>query len=380
MKLENVTAEIRPRGKWESVDLGVALVRKNYKNVMLAWLLTVVPVMAMTAGFAHVWYSNDALWPEYGTNFLGWFFYVYMPFLLIWWWKPIFERVPLYVLSRSLFGEKVSISQLVKQWPRMIFKDAFKLLVARRIAFNRSFVMPVHELEGLKGSQYSQRVNLLTRSGGEGATSLTMSTMLLAWVLMFTGYVTFRWLTMYGVSMESLYGHVESFNAAIYLRRVDGDSYAPLMFVFYSYLFVISVLTPFYSGAGFAIYINSRTISEGWDIELAFKRMSERLRELREGVKHKLFSVLLPLCLTLGFLGSSAEAQSFSNSGAKEEISDILNGEDFELSIRETPIYRESGDEDDDPESRLESKKDEELDGDYESKPETCRQHILRCQ
>jgi hypothetical protein len=40
---------------------------------------------------------------------------------------------------------------------------------------------------------------------------------------------------------------------------------------------VISILEPFYVAGGFAIYLNSRTAIEGWDVELAFKRMSARI-------------------------------------------------------------------------------------------------------
>jgi hypothetical protein len=42
-------------------------------------------------------------------------------------------------------------------------------------------------------------------------------------------------------------------------------------------LVVFAVVDTLYTGAGFGLYVNSRTLIEGWDIELALKRMRDRL-------------------------------------------------------------------------------------------------------
>ena len=70
MKLDNVTAEIRPRGRWESIDLGVALVQKNFKAIMQAWCLTVLPMMAMILGLSYLWYSAHAGWYDPNQSWL----------------------------------------------------------------------------------------------------------------------------------------------------------------------------------------------------------------------------------------------------------------------------------------------------------------------
>jgi hypothetical protein len=47
MRLENVTAEIRPRSDWEAVDLGLALVRRDFWRCFSVWWLAVlVPTAA----------------------------------------------------------------------------------------------------------------------------------------------------------------------------------------------------------------------------------------------------------------------------------------------------------------------------------------------
>ena len=54
-----------------------------------------------------------------------------------------------------------------------------------------------------------------------------------------------------------------------------------------------SLVEPFYVGAGFGLYLDRRTQIEGWDIEIAFRRMRHRLR------------ALLPLLLVACALGLS---------------------------------------------------------------------------
>jgi hypothetical protein len=38
MRLEDITAEVRPRGRWEAVDLGFAMVRRHFGRLLIAWL------------------------------------------------------------------------------------------------------------------------------------------------------------------------------------------------------------------------------------------------------------------------------------------------------------------------------------------------------
>ena len=39
----------------------------------------------------------------------------------------------------------------------------------------------------------------------------------------------------------------------------------------------MTLISPFYSGAGFGLYLNRRTELEAWDIELTFRRLRQRL-------------------------------------------------------------------------------------------------------
>ena len=67
------------------------------------------------------------------------------------------------------------------------------------------------------------------------------------------------------------------------------------------YMIAVTVIEPFYVGAGFGLYLNSRTHLEGWDIELTFRRLASRLAPV---------AAVLMLGLTLAFSISAAAVDS----------------------------------------------------------------------
>ncbi|HBZ99145.1 MAG TPA: DUF4129 domain-containing protein, partial [Pseudomonas sp.] len=40
--------------------------------------------------------------------------------LLFWWLKPLFERLPLHILSKALFGETPSLRESLKAFPGLL--------------------------------------------------------------------------------------------------------------------------------------------------------------------------------------------------------------------------------------------------------------------
>jgi len=83
------------------------------------------------------------------------------------------------------------------------------------------------------------------------------------------------------------------------------------------YAAAIFFLEPFYVAAGFGLYLNRRTLLEGWDIEVALRRIAER---------HAPVMVLIGI-VALGFaLPDSALAQPKS---PKAEIAEVLKAPEF---------------------------------------------------
>ena len=85
MNLANVTATIRPRTPTEAMDLGVALAREFRWPLLRAWFLVIVPVATIA------WLVCTPLWATF----------------VVWWLKPLYDRVPLFFLSRAAFGVRL---------------------------------------------------------------------------------------------------------------------------------------------------------------------------------------------------------------------------------------------------------------------------------
>src|SRR5574337_25503 len=85
MELERIRVVLRPRVPREALDLGAAMLRANARAVWSAWFAFTLPLFVLC----------NALGVLLGLPWLGW--------VLIWWLRPLFDRLPLYVLSRAVF-------------------------------------------------------------------------------------------------------------------------------------------------------------------------------------------------------------------------------------------------------------------------------------
>jgi hypothetical protein len=82
------------------------------------------------------------------------------------------------------------------------------------------------------------------------------------------------------------------------------------------YAVAVLLLEPFYVAAGFGLYLNRRTLLEGWDIEVALRRIAERHAAVG----------LLVLCM----LGCFAfPGDSHAQKKPKEEITEVLKAREF---------------------------------------------------
>ncbi len=154
MELDRFQLALRPRNHWEAMDLGVLLIRRWWRPLYLAWLLVALPVMLLSG----LVLSSHPGWAA----------------LLVWWFKPLYERLPLFMLSRGIFSEWPSTAQALSQWRRWLPLEILPRLTYRRFSFTRSFTTPVDVLEGLHGSQRMERLKVLGRSGESQAFWLTV--------------------------------------------------------------------------------------------------------------------------------------------------------------------------------------------------------------
>lgn len=251
MHLNDASMAIRPRSAWQALDLGILLARRHAGLLMLSWAVFTLPVFAVI---------SLLLW-QYPT----------LSVLLFWWLKPLFERLPLFILSRALFGDTPTLSKSLKALPQIMRSQWLASLSWRRFSLSRSFDLPVLQLEGLSGSDRRQRLTVLNQRNARAATWLTLVGMHLEMVL---------WLG----ALALMYFLIPSQLLADWrwqdLLGMDSDW---LWFEHLSnllYALALVIWEPIYVACGFNLYLNRRTVLEAWDIELVFRRLQERLKPL----------------------------------------------------------------------------------------------------
>jgi hypothetical protein len=296
MRLEDITAEVRPRGRWEAVDLGFALTRRYFGRMLLAWLFCVGPIWAVV------------LWSSQWIG-IGWALF------LLWWWKPLYERLPLFILSRALFGPPPRLRETLRAWPRLLTSDLWHALVGARLSGTRTLMMPVSMLEGLRGKERKQRAAVIIRHSGGCAGSLTFLCALYESVLVIA---TATLMGMF-IPVEGSIDWIDTLTETGFTRGVPP---ALLWTIVGCWLIAMTVVELFFSGAGFGLYLNTRTHLEGWDVELAFRRLGRRLG----GMAAAIFAVI---SILPGLAQESAIGPDKAE--AREEISRILGNENFKV-------------------------------------------------
>jgi hypothetical protein len=287
VELSRITASVRPRSAWESIDLGFALARTWFLPLWLCWWVTAAPLALL------------ALIPLHGRPDLW--------LLLLWWFKPGFEALPLYWMSRALFGERLSVEAAARRLPRALPVRLWPQLLWRRIGITRSFTMPVTLLEAPAGRARAARLRVL----GTGAAGwLTIVCAHLEAVLWLSGLILLAFLLPEGMPRFDL-------QAAVF----DGGSIAEWITTLLM-LLAVSVLAPFYVAAGFALYLGRRTALEAWDLELAFRRLP-RAPGRRRGIGA---AVLLAAALLVPVPGP---AGALSQEEARTAIDGVLAHPDF---------------------------------------------------
>ena len=273
MRLTEASVAIRPRTAWEALDLGTLMARRQCGLLMASWALITLPVLALLT--ALLW--NYPLWA----------------LVIFWWLKPAYERLPLYILSRSLFRESPSLRESLKAFPRLLRPQLLASLTWRRFSPWRSFNLPVQQLEGLGGAVRSQRLLVLGQRDSGAAVWLTLAGMVLESCLYF-GLFTLLYLFLpQQLVLELDWQRLIQASGGEWLWMDHLRNWI--------YALVLVVWEPVYVACGFSLYLNRRTALEAWDIELAFRRLRQRLTG-------SAYAALLGLALLFALPADHAEA------------------------------------------------------------------------
>jgi hypothetical protein len=289
----DIAIGLRRRSPWEAMDLGLTMLQRWGRQVYLPHVLFAIPLMA--AALAAGW----------------WFERAWVALVAIWWMKPAYDRVVLHVLSRAVFGELPTTRAVfgaAKDWLRTGLLSA--LLLRLWPDTSRSFTLPVRQLERQSGRAGRERRAVLGRRIGSYATWLTLTCLAIE-ILVLTGS--------FGLITE-LFLPAKASEGGGLLELLFGNSEdTDTVFGFddaFAYAAAVLVLEPFYVAAGFGLYLNRRTLLEGWDIEVALRSIAARHAAV--------------LVLVIGMAAALMPFQSFAQEkDPKQEIAKVLEAKEF---------------------------------------------------
>lgn len=289
MQPQGMTITLRPRSAWEATDLGVALVRAQAGRIFAAWCLLSIPV----------WIAcNAAAW-ALDTPWLA--------LLAMWWLKPLFDRIPLYAISRAVFGHTPSLRAIVRAFFTWGGNAIAPWLLWRRLHFARMLLLPVDLLERVSGAQRGERVRALTRGRDAGPRHQLLIVGAEFELVLVLGLIS-------GVLLLVPTPLLPDATAALFRQMFENPPpWAQVLFN--ACVWAASSLTePFVVGAGFGLYLNRRVQLEAWDIEHAFRHLAARLARSAQVVGALL--VLLTLATTPSLAHAASACASAASTSA----------------------------------------------------------------
>ena len=258
MNLESVTAELRPRGPWEAMDLGARMVRRDAGVIYRSWFIVTLPLVIL-ASLGMIYLPTP-----------GWVLFAY------WWLEPLTDGPILHVVSQRLFGGDTDTRSALRSVPACARRNIPFLLTPLRFHFARSLAVPVTQLEGLTGQKRRARAKVLNNVALNHGIGLTTAYQHLV-LCLYLGVILFGYLLVPDAYRDTL----GSDWIGTFLGDADTTTAGNLLTLYIFYI-AQTILHPWYVGAGFGLYINCRTMLEAWDIEVAFRRMLQR-RAARAG-------------------------------------------------------------------------------------------------
>lgn len=303
---------MRPRTGYEAVDLGFRFARAVFWPLFPAHAVVVAAIsLALYASLPdHLWLAG----------------------LIVWWLKPLYDRIALSVLAEALFGRVPTLVETLSSVPRLIFRTGLlHSLTWLRFSPLRTFTAPVLQLEGLRGIERSRRASVLIGRDSRAALGLLFACFHFELVILVAGL-------QFAATFQPE-GEISKFWIAV----VGGGTVDVSWLEALLYPLAIVAIEPLFVAAGFALYVNRRIWLEGWDIELAFRKLELRVSEEAARAKRvgaASLGVLAILSLLAGSAGAQAEAEeplaceALGPERAGACIDEVLATEEFSTSER----------------------------------------------
>lgn len=271
----------KQRGPREAADMGAFLTRAFFVPLVLFFGLPFLFFVGL--------FSLFIFWG------MGW-----LTLLLLWYLKPLWERFILIPASQLIFKPQIPLGELWKKMKIIFHPSLWADLTIRRFSPQRSYMMGAKLLENLRGKVQSTRLQQLARQSLGPTSALTVVFFMLE-LAMFLSWLPICLLV-----------------DPNFLSELFSGNFGPGGFLTITAVYALTLLIvePLYTLGGFALYLNRRTILEGWDIHLSFTKLAKRIKPAG-------------LILVVFFMVPGWNSQAISEDQWSESAKKILAGPDF---------------------------------------------------
>lgn len=215
---------------WEAADHGCVVVREAASTLYGAWCVTAVPIFLLLALL---------MWSSPATAGFA-----------LWWFKPLYERMPMWIARERMHGRSPTIREALSKW-RELGAGLFAMLTYRRLSPTRSFDASIDVFERLRGSARRARATLLHHRSGTTALWLTVICAHIEAFFVTAAIVAMLWMTPHEIDSDWM----------SWVIAASGDRFEWASNLVY--LVVIGLVGPMYAVAGFMLYANRLSELEG---------------------------------------------------------------------------------------------------------------------
>ncbi len=230
--------------------MGLLLASRYWWRLVAGWLLVALPFYLLA------WFIPNT----------------FLALLLLWWFKPLYERIPTITIATSIFGGQADRKTMRRN---ILSMDTLRWLTILRLAPGRSTLVPVACLEGENlGMARIGRRRQLIKNEVFGA-YCGLIALFFAIELALVATLILSSFFFFSPANPDMYpdGWVSLIEFLSWLTT----SYWGPKFLLTGFFISFALVAPFFVCSGFSLYINRRIKLEGWDIDVGFRRLVQRV-------------------------------------------------------------------------------------------------------
>jgi hypothetical protein len=259
------------RSGFEAADCGILIWRERAPLLLLSFavpaiIAATIVYTIVAAPLYHTLGSFSVTFTSGGLFSIKTWRYICTA-VILWWFKPLFDRFALQTISKLFFNKKVAIKEIALSFFPDVLRGLFGDLTWRRFSPLRGATLPIRMLERQKMKTFKSRKETLLNGGLSFTVFLTVLCPLLEIALLLG-------------SIISIFSLVFLFDIDLTLNAGQTISDSPVVPVILALVFInFCIVETIWMAMSFAVYINSRVITEGWDLELIFNELALRKKQ-----------------------------------------------------------------------------------------------------